>query len=195
MLHFFPVSGFNLWRTFGVPLPHPSFSRIPLCSHPFYSQRHFPAFLHPRHPSHMYYRTTAGKLGIRVAQLSNLCNSPGIEEVEEPRPTYWGEKRTSPITGETEYYYPPWKRKIKTYCVSYPIVILCMKLATVVMLLNFKFLHAVEARYNDVGGVIANIMLLLPSIVYAVVIAVLNNLYHQLATFLTEWGECCVLTY
>ena len=103
---------------------------------------------------------------------------------------YWGEKRISPITGQTEYYYPPWKRKIKTYCVSYPIVLLCMKLATVVMLLNFKFLDAVESRYNDVGGIVANVMLLLPSIVYAVAIAVLNNLYHQLATFLTEWGEC-----
>lgn len=125
-----------------------------------------------------------------VILLSIFHYSPGSEEVEEARPTYWGEKRISPITGQTEYYYPPWKRKIKTYCVSYPIVLLCMKLATVVMLLNFKFLDAVESRYNDVGGIVANVMLLLPSIVYAVAIAVLNNLYHQLATFLTEWGEC-----
>ena len=57
------------------------------------------------------------------------------------------------------------------------------------MLLNFKFLDAVEARYNDVGGIFASIMLSLPSIVYAIAIAVLNNLYHQLATFLTEWGK------
>ena len=65
-----------------------------------------------------------------------------------------------------------------------------MKLATVVMLLNFKFMDAVESRYNKVEGIVANIMLLLPSIMYAVVIAVSNNLYHRLATFLTEWGEC-----
>lgn len=116
-----------------------------------------------------------------------LKSGIGTEEVEEPRPAYWGEKRTSPITGQTEYYYPPWKRKIKTYCVSYPIVFFCLKIATVVMLLNFKFLDAVEARYNDVGGIFASIMLSLPSIVYAIAIAVLNNLYHQLATFLTEW--------
>ena len=72
---------------------------------------------------------------------------------------------------------------------SYPIVFFCLKIATVIMLLNFKFLDAVEARYNDVGGIFASIMLSLPSIVYAIVIAVLNNLYHQLATFLTEWGK------
>ena len=72
---------------------------------------------------------------------------------------------------------------------SYPIVFFCLKIATVAMLLNFKFLDAVEARYNDVGGIFASIMLSLPSIVYAIAIAVLNNLYHQLATFLTEWGK------
>ena len=58
------------------------------------------------------------------------------------------------------------------------------------MLLNFKFMDAVESRYNKVEGVVAKIMLLLPSVMYAVVIAVSNNLYHRLATFLTEWGEC-----
>ena len=113
----------------------------------------------------------------------------GLEEVEEARPTYWGEKRTSPITEQQEYYYPPWKRKVKTYCVSYPIVILCMKLATVIVLLYFRFLDAIESKYTNVGGIVATVMLLLPSIIYAVVIAVINNLYLKLATFLTEWGE------
>ena len=46
-----------------------------------------------------------------------------------------------------------------------------------------------EARYSNAKGIVASVMLLLPSVVYAVAIAVLNNLYHQLATFLTEWGE------
>lgn len=111
----------------------------------------------------------------------------GIEEVEEPRPTYWGEKRISPITGQQEYYYPPWMRKVKTYCISYPIVILCMKLATVVVLLYFRFLHAVESQYANVGGIVATVMLILPSIFFAVMIAVSNNLYRKLATFLNEW--------
>ena len=118
----------------------------------------------------------------------NFLNS-GSEEAEEPRPTYWGEKRTSPITGQQEYYYPPWKRKVKTYGVSYPIVLLCMKTATVIVLLYFRFLDAIETRYANASGIVATIMLLLPSIIYAVVIAVMNNLYLKLATFLTEWGE------
>lgn len=111
------------------------------------------------------------------------------EQDEEPRPQYWGTKRLSPITGEMEHYYPSWMRNLKVYCVSYPIVVLCMILATVTMLLNFKFLHAMEARYSNAKGIVASVMLSLPSVVYAVAIAVLNNLYHQLATFLTESGE------
>lgn len=111
----------------------------------------------------------------------------GTEEVEEPRSTYWGEKRISPITGQQEYYYPPWKRKVKTYGVSYPIVFLCMWVATAVVLLYFRFLDAIETKYANASGIVATVMLLLPSIIYAVAIAVMNNLYLRLATFLTQW--------
>lgn len=127
---------------------------------------------------------------LKTLIMNSIYCTLGIEEVEEPRPTYWGEKRISPITGQQEYYYPPWMRKVKTYCISYPIVILCMKLATVVVLLYFRFLHAVESQYANVGGIVATVMLILPSIFFAVMIAVSNNLYRKLATFLNEWGKC-----
>lgn len=126
----------------------------------------------------------------RCAEISfkwgTLTSGMTSEQDEEPRPQYWGTKGLSPITGEMEHYYPSWKRNLKVYCVSYPIVVLCMILATVTMLLNFKFLHAMEARYGEAKGIVASVMLSLPSVAYAVAIAVLNNLYHQLATFLTE---------
>ena len=64
-----------------------------------------------------------------------------------------------------------------------------MKIAMVVVLLYFRFLDAIESRYANASGIVATIMMLLPSIVLAVAIAVMNNLYLRLATFLTEWGE------
>lgn len=133
-----------------------------------------------------------GVCKVRVDCIWKCINffSSGTEEVEEPRSTYWGERRISPITGLQEYYYPPWKRKVKTFGVSYPIVFLCMWVATVVVLLYFRFLDAIETRYANAGGIVATVMLLLPSIIYAVAIAVMNNLYLRLATFLTQWGEC-----
>ena len=64
-----------------------------------------------------------------------------------------------------------------------------MWVATAVVLLYFRFLHAIETGYANASGIVATVMLLLPSILYAVAIAVMNNLYLRLATFLTEWGE------
>lgn len=64
-----------------------------------------------------------------------------------------------------------------------------MWVATAVVLLYFRFLHAIETRYANASGIVATVVLLLPSILYAVAIAVMNNLYLRLATFLTEWGE------
>lgn len=56
------------------------------------------------------------------------------------------------------------------------------------MLLYFQFLNYIEAKYGKAEGIVAMVMMLLPSVLYAVAIAVLNNLYHRVAMFLTEWG-------
>jgi len=64
-----------------------------------------------------------------------------------------------------------------------------MWVATAVVLLYFRFLDAIETKYANASGIVATVMLLLPSIIYAVAIAVMNNLYLRLATFLTQWGE------
>ncbi|EDO33029.1 predicted protein, partial [Nematostella vectensis] len=108
-------------------------------------------------------------------------------EVEEPRPNYWGPLRISPITGHQEQYYSPLKRKLKTYGISYPIVLLCMKVATVVMLLYFKLQFYMEEKYGKDDSIIATVLLMIPSVSYSVMIAVLNNIYHRIALWLTEW--------
>jgi anoctamin-10 len=111
------------------------------------------------------------------SRLYKICFT-GSEEIEEPRPNYWGTMRVSPITGQQEQYYSPLKRKVKTYAISYPVVLLCMKVATVVMLIYFKLQFYMEDKYGKSGGIIGSIMLLVPSIFYAVMIAVLNHVYH-----------------
>lgn len=58
-----------------------------------------------------------------------------------------------------------------------------------VMLVYFKLQFYMEDKYAKSGGIIGTIMLSIPSIFYAVMIAVLNYAYHLIATFLTEWGE------
>ena len=113
----------------------------------------------------------------------------GEDTEEEPRPQYYGPIRTSPITGIKEPLYPPWKHFLKMYGVSYPVVFLCMKVATVVTLLYFQFYALVESYVGEQSGIIVMALRLIPSIVYAVVIAVMNAGYHILATKLTQWGR------
>lgn len=57
------------------------------------------------------------------------------------------------------------------------------------MLVYFKLQFYMEDKYAKSGGIFGSIMLSLPSIFYAIFIAVVNYAYHLLATFLTEWGK------
>uniref|UniRef100_A0A8C2KI99 Anoctamin n=1 Tax=Cyprinus carpio TaxID=7962 RepID=A0A8C2KI99_CYPCA len=48
------------------------------------------------------------------------------ESLEEARPQFRGIKRRSPVTGCEEFFYPPWKRRMFRWLVSFPICILCL---------------------------------------------------------------------
>jgi anoctamin-10 len=68
------------------------------------------------------------------------------------------------------------------YCVSIPIVFLCLVAAFVMMLASFwaeEYLK--QTRASD------DYVILVPSIVYSILVYVVNCYYRVLATFLTEW--------
>jgi anoctamin-10 len=70
------------------------------------------------------------------------------------------------------------------YCVSIPIVFLCLVAAFVMMLASFwaeEYLKQIRASDDYV--------ILVPSIVYSILVYVVNCYYRVLATFLTEWGK------
>lgn len=70
------------------------------------------------------------------------------------------------------------------YLVSLPIVFICMIFAFVIMLGQFwceDLVRTYESEYSDQ-------LILVPSIVYSVLVYVMNMYYRKLATFLTEWG-------
>lgn len=70
------------------------------------------------------------------------------------------------------------------YCVSIPVVFLCMLGAFAIMMVSFwaeEALKHPDAKYSD--------LVMLPSVVYAGLVYVMNLYYRKLATFLTEWGK------
>ena len=125
-------------------------------------------------------------------QSSTLAYSWGTiksEQFEEARAAYHGELGVNQVTGRLEPKYPKWKRQLKFYCVSLPIVILCLKVAFVVMLIYFYWEQKAIAYYNenkDIGGFI---LVNVPSAIYAVAIILMNAVYRKLAITLNDWGK------
>lgn len=75
------------------------------------------------------------------------------------------------------------------YCVSLPLVVLCMIGAFFVMLIYFW----VEDHVKQIPDV-PNWFINVPGVVYAILVYVMNLVYRKFATFLTEWGEADFLT-
>ena len=67
------------------------------------------------------------------------------------------------------------------YCVSIPIVFLCMLGAFIVMLISF-WLEDFMKQHNSVW------LAQVPSVLYAALVYIMNAHYRKLATHLTEWG-------
>lgn len=70
------------------------------------------------------------------------------------------------------------------YCVSLPIVLICLAAAFVMMLTSFWCEDYLKATYPPDDYII-----LLPSIVYSILVFAVNLYYRILATYLTEWGK------
>lgn len=109
--------------------------------------------------------------------------------VEQPRAEFKGQKRISPITGLPEPYYPTWKRRIKMYCVSFPLLILCLLFAVFGMWLYLDFQQILKNRYENETGFMVGIIMHVPSVLYGAAIFLLNNAYSSFAAKLNDWGE------
>jgi len=73
--------------------------------------------------------------------------------------------------------------------VSFPTVLICLFAAFYIMLWSFWVEELlIEMQHNN-GSQVASILVFLPSVVYAVLVYVMNLYYRKLAGYLTEWGK------
>lgn len=75
------------------------------------------------------------------------------------------------------------------YCISLPIVMVCLFLAFLVMLASFYAEERLTQLSKDPESGVNNLAVFLPSIVYSVLVYIVNLYYRQLANYLTEWGK------
>ncbi|CAL1276359.1 unnamed protein product [Larinioides sclopetarius] len=91
-----------------------------------------------------------------------------------------------PVTKQHVPVYPAYKRHFKIYCISLPLVILCLIFAIVVMLVYFQIEEWTIEEFDD-GSFESWIITQIPGIVYAILVYVMNVIYAYVATILTEW--------
>ncbi|KAM9852605.1 anoctamin-10 [Aulostomus maculatus] len=106
---------------------------------------------------------------------------------EEPRPGFHGVLGFNPVTGREEPLYPNAKRQLRIYLVSLPFVLLCLYLSLYIMMIYFQMEGWALMVYDQDPTFWTGILVFIPSIIYAVVIEVMNLIYRYAAEFLTEW--------
>lgn len=73
------------------------------------------------------------------------------DELEPPRPEYWGEPRINPVTAQVEPFYPDHKRKLH-YCLSFFVMIICAIFLTASILGVLYARHQLKEQVP--GGII-----------------------------------------
>ncbi|XP_023556519.1 anoctamin-10 [Octodon degus] len=106
---------------------------------------------------------------------------------EEPRPGFHGVLGVNPVTGREEPLYPSYKRQLRIYLVSLPFVCLCLYFSLYVMMIYFDMEDWALRVHEESGTEWTSVLLYVPSIIYAIVIEVMNRLYRYAAEFLTAW--------
>ncbi|XP_075068505.1 anoctamin-10 isoform X2 [Mixophyes fleayi] len=108
-------------------------------------------------------------------------------EFEEPRPGFHGVLGINPVTGKKEPTYSSLKRQLRMYLVSVPFVCLSLYFSIYVMMIYFE-LEDWAIHYNhEQQSTFSNLMLYVPSIIYAVVIEIMNRIYRYAAEYLTKY--------
>ncbi|UJR16383.1 hypothetical protein I4U23_003286 [Adineta vaga] len=113
-----------------------------------------------------------------------------LQVFERPRPAYFGELQPSPITGRLEPLYPAWKRQIKKYLVSYPIVMGCLVFAMTLYFTYYGIQERTNTNYpltNSGIPVETKVRRMIPSTGYSLLVIPVKLIYKKLATFLTDF--------
>ncbi|XP_077868083.1 anoctamin-10-like [Saccoglossus kowalevskii] len=122
----------------------------------------------------------------KCAAITYHWGTYGMVKFEEPRPNFVGTVGRNRITNRVELTYPKWKRSLKKYLVSLPVILMFLFIAIVVMLGYFWFEKWIQEKM-DVESYTGQLMQFVPSSLYAVIIVIMNAIYRIVATLLNNW--------
>ncbi|XP_052471761.1 anoctamin-8-like [Carassius gibelio] len=103
------------------------------------------------------------------------------ESLEEARPQFRGIKCRSPVTGCEEFFYPPWKRRMFRWLVSFPICILCLCFVCLAMFICLELQEFVLETKE-----LPSICRFIPKILLAITVTVCDEVYKKIALWLND---------
>ncbi|XP_028673774.1 LOW QUALITY PROTEIN: anoctamin-10 [Erpetoichthys calabaricus] len=109
------------------------------------------------------------------------------KEFEEPRPGFHGVLGKNPVTGRDEPVYSSTKRHLRIYLISVPFVIFSLYISLCVMMVYFVMEQWVLEYHSFHQSYWSSLLLFVPSIIYAIVIEIMNRIYRLVAEVLTGW--------
>ncbi|KAJ8961004.1 hypothetical protein NQ318_020308 [Aromia moschata] len=116
-------------------------------------------------------------------ELAFKWGTIGMTSMDEPRPNFRGTMGIDAITGKIQPQSPRYMTYVKMYVVSIPVVLVCMVVAFFVMLVSFWAEDYIKQSEDES----LQQYIIFPSIIYSVVVFIMNLYYRKLANFLTEW--------
>ena len=124
-----------------------------------------------------------------------------FERVVEQRPEFFGDVRSSPVTGLPELYYPTWKKMFR-YCISFLAATPMLMLAVKAMLLSLNlngyikdpdsifYVHFL-CQYAEPGAIFAQDspynLWIVPTLMHSLMIFILGSIYRHIAVWCTDF--------
>ncbi|KAM9460935.1 anoctamin-8 isoform 1-T1 [Clarias gariepinus] len=118
--------------------------------------------------------------GAELAYRWGTLDTPA-ESLEEPRPQFRGVKRCSPVTGCEEFYYPPWRRRVFRWLVSFPVCIFCLCFVFLAMLICFQLQEFVMGIKE-----LPRVVRFIPEILLAITVTACDEVYRKIACWLND---------
>lgn len=103
-----------------------------------------------------------------------------MTNLDKPRVGFYGKIGKDPITGKLQPQYPIWKTYTFMYCVSLPLILMCMLPAAFLAISQF-WLEDQMKQYVEPDSLINYI----PSILEALCVALFSGKFDSFATWLT----------
>ncbi|CAF0826099.1 unnamed protein product [Didymodactylos carnosus] len=114
-----------------------------------------------------------------------------VQIFERPRPLYHGPLVRSPITNKLERRYPPWKRQLKKYLITYPVIMICLSISLTIYFTYYRIQKRTNEQlmsdHEKAMSLSGYGLRIVPSAGYSLLVTTITLAYKRLSILLTDF--------